>query len=55
MYHVLEASDEVEIDGERRTVERGAVLWVPGDAVHGVFCGEREGRFEDVICRFKET
>lgn len=63
LYYVLAGSGEVEIDGVRHRVTEGSVLWIPGDAVHGVFCGPQEtlrwlyvfpeGRFEDVVYRFK--
>lgn len=63
MYYVLDGSGEVEIDGERHPVKEGSVLWIPGDVMHGVFCGPEEtlrwlyvfpeGRFENIIYRFK--
>ncbi|CAF3496861.1 unnamed protein product [Fusarium graminearum] len=58
MYYVLAGSGQVEIDGVRHDVSEGSVIWIPGDAFHGVFCGPEEtlkwlyvfpeGRFEDV-------
>ncbi|KAL6918478.1 hypothetical protein FSST1_009973 [Fusarium sambucinum] len=63
IYYVLAGSGEVEIDGVRHRVTEGSMLWIPGDAMHGVFCGPGEtlrwlyvfpeGRFEDIIYRFK--
>lgn len=63
IYYVLDGSGEVEIDGERHRVHEGSMLWIPGDVVHGVFCGPQEtlrwlyvfpeGRFSDIIYRFK--
>lgn len=63
MYYVLDGSGEVEINGERHRVAEGSMLWIPGDVVHGVFCGPDEtlrwlyvfpeGRFSDIIYRFQ--
>ncbi|CAN9081735.1 unnamed protein product [Alternaria alternata] len=63
MYYVLSGSGQVEIDGIRHHVNEGTVLWIPGDAVHGVFCGSDEtlkwlyvfpeGKFEKIVYRFK--
>ncbi|CAG9948142.1 unnamed protein product [Clonostachys rosea f. rosea IK726] len=63
IYYVLEGSGEVEIGGVRHHVTEGSLLWIPGDAMHGVFCGPDEtlkwlyvfpeGRFEDIVYRFK--
>ncbi|RSL43906.1 hypothetical protein CEP54_014898 [Fusarium duplospermum] len=63
IYYVLEGSGEVEVDGVRHRVAEGSMLWIPGDAVHGVFCGPNEtlkwlyvfpeGSFEDIVYRFK--
>ncbi|KAI1068305.1 hypothetical protein LB507_004197 [Fusarium sp. FIESC RH6] len=65
LYYVLGGSGQVEIDGVRHDVAEGSVLWIPGDALHGVFCGPEEtlkwlyvfpeGRFEDVKYRFQVT
>ncbi|KAH8646118.1 RmlC-like cupin domain-containing protein [Xylariales sp. PMI_506] len=62
MYYVLSGSGEVEIDGKRQRVSKGTLLWIPGDAEHGVFCEESEtlqwlyvfpgGKFDDVVYRF---
>ncbi|KAJ3535109.1 hypothetical protein NM208_g7268 [Fusarium decemcellulare] len=63
IYYVLAGSGEVEIGGVRHRVTEGSMLWIPGDAMHGVFCGPNEtlkwlyvfpeARFEDIIYRFK--
>ncbi|KAH7024347.1 RmlC-like cupin domain-containing protein [Microdochium trichocladiopsis] len=63
VYYVLDGSGEVEIDGERHRVTEGAMLWIPGDAVHGVFCGPDESLrwlyvfsedcFSNVVYRFQ--
>ncbi|KAF4345812.1 cupin 2 conserved barrel domain protein [Fusarium beomiforme] len=63
VYYVLAGSGQVEIDGVRHDVTEGSVIWIPGDAVHGVFCGTDEslkwlyvfpeGRFEDIKYRFQ--
>ncbi|KAH7180192.1 RmlC-like cupin domain-containing protein [Fusarium sp. MPI-SDFR-AT-0072] len=63
IYYVLAGSGQVEIDGVRHNVTEGTVLWIPGDAMHGAFCGPNEtlkwlyvfpeARFEDIIYRFK--
>lgn len=65
VYYVLAGSGEVEIDGTRHRISEGSMLWIPGDAVHGVFCGPEEtlkwfyifpeGRFEDIVYRFKQS
>lgn len=65
IYYVLAGSGEVEIGGVRHHVTEGSMLWIPGDAMHGVFCGPNEtlkwlyifpeGRFEDIIYRFKDA
>lgn len=62
MYHILSGTGEVEIDGKRRPVAKGMTVWIPGNAEHGVFCGDGEqlrwlyvfpeARFEDVVYRF---
>ncbi|KAF4543649.1 Cupin RmlC-type [Lasiodiplodia theobromae] len=63
IYYVLAGAGEVEIDGKRRKVSEGMMIWIPGNAEHGVFCGEErlkwlyifpEGSFEDVVYRFRE-
>lgn len=62
IYHILSGTGEVEVDGKRRRVSTGMTIWVPGNAEHGVFCGDSEelrwfyvfpeGSFEDVVYRF---
>ncbi|KAF4471984.1 Cupin -type [Fusarium albosuccineum] len=62
VYYILDGSGEVEVEGERYKVSKDMLVWVPGDAEHGVFCGEGEqlrwlymfpeGSFEQVIYRF---
>ncbi|CAF3652165.1 unnamed protein product [Fusarium graminearum] len=42
IYYILEGSGHVEIDGVSHHVTEGSVVWIPGDAVHGVFCGPDE-------------
>ncbi|KAF0322545.1 cupin 2 conserved barrel domain protein [Colletotrichum asianum] len=64
IYYILSGTGSVEIDGKRHAVSGGSILWIPGDAVHGVFCGPGEtlhwlyvfpeARFEDIIYRFQE-
>lgn len=62
IYYILSGTGEIEIDGERTSVSKDMAIWIPGDAEHGVFCGEGEelrwfyvfpeGNFEDVVYRF---
>ncbi|KAH7245025.1 RmlC-like cupin domain-containing protein [Fusarium tricinctum] len=62
IYYVLSGSGQVEIDGVRHYVTEGSMVWIPGDAMHGVFCGPgetlkwlyvfSEGRFENIEYRF---
>ncbi|KAF2141919.1 uncharacterized protein K452DRAFT_358424 [Aplosporella prunicola CBS 121167] len=61
IYYILSGAGEVEIDGQRHSVSKDMIVWIPGDAEHGVFCGEEElewlyvfpeGRYEDVVYRF---
>lgn len=62
IYHILSGTGEVEVDGKRQRVGKGMTVWIPGNAEHGVFCGEDEqlkwfyvfpeGSFEDVVYRF---
>ncbi|KAM5354425.1 hypothetical protein ACJ41O_001074 [Fusarium nematophilum] len=62
IYYVLSGTGEVEVDGERYKVSKDMLVWIPGDAEHGVFCAEGEelrwlyvfpeGSFEQVIYRF---
>lgn len=65
MYYVLSGSGQVEIDGVRHHLSEGSILWIPGNAMHGVFCGPDEtlkwlyifpeGRFDNIIYRFKDA
>lgn len=61
IYYVLSGSGHVEIDGKRVQVGPDTLVWIPGDAEHGVFCeGEEmrwlyvfpEGSFDSVVYRF---
>ncbi|KAI5458523.1 RmlC-like cupin domain-containing protein [Mariannaea sp. PMI_226] len=61
IYYILSGSGEVEVDGKRTRVSKDMVVWIPGDAEHGVFTGDEElkwfyvfpeGSFESVIYRF---
>jgi len=64
VYYVLDGTGEVEIDGKRHRVAEGAMLWIPGDAVHGVFCRPDESlrwlyvfsedRFSNIVYRFQQ-
>ncbi|OHF01741.1 hypothetical protein CORC01_02932 [Colletotrichum orchidophilum] len=63
IYYVLSGSGKVEINGVRHNVSKDQLVWIPGDAEHGVFCdGDEtmtwlyvfpEGRFSDIVYRFK--
>lgn len=63
IYYILSGSGIVEINGVRNHVSEGSVLWIPGNAMHGVVCGPNEtltwfyvfpeARFEDIVYRFK--
>lgn len=65
MYYFLSGTGEVEVDGKRQRVAKGMTVWIPGNAEHGVFCGENEqlrwlyvfpeARFEDVVYRFSHS
>lgn len=61
VYFILSGSGEVEIDGERHFVSRNNLVWIPGDAEHGVFCGDNElswlylfpeDSFDNIVYRF---
>lgn len=67
IYHVLQGRGFVRIDGQEYGVEKGSVVWIPGDAEHGIWnTSEVEGEdlvwfyifavdgFEDVVYRFDE-
>jgi mannose-6-phosphate isomerase-like protein (cupin superfamily) len=42
VYFILSGSGEVEVNGERHSVSKNNLIWIPGDAEHGVFCGDNE-------------
>ncbi|KAF2658119.1 RmlC-like cupin [Lophiostoma macrostomum CBS 122681] len=62
IYHVISGRGVVIIDGREYDVEKGSVVYIPGDAEHGVRCvGEEDlvwlyvfaaDRFGDVVYRF---
>ncbi|KAF4976660.1 hypothetical protein FZEAL_6709 [Fusarium zealandicum] len=62
VYFILSGNGQVEVDGERFKVSKDMLVWIPGDAEHGVFCGGEEelkwlymfpeGSFEKVVYRF---
>ncbi|KAK2606516.1 hypothetical protein N8I77_005259 [Diaporthe amygdali] len=62
IYYILSGSGEVEVDGKRQRVGKDMTVWIPGNAEHGVFCGDGEelrwlyvfpeGSFEDVVYHF---
>lgn len=62
IYYILSGTGELEVDGKRQRVAKDMTIWIPGNAEHGVFCGDGEqlrwfyvfpeGRFEDVVYRF---
>ncbi|KAJ4124251.1 hypothetical protein NW768_009609 [Fusarium equiseti] len=61
VYYILDGSGEVEIEGKRYPVSKGNLIWIPGDAEHGVFCGGEElkwlyifpeSSFDNIIYRF---
>jgi mannose-6-phosphate isomerase-like protein (cupin superfamily) len=64
MYHVISGRGVVLIDGKEYDVEKGSVVFIPGDAEHGVRCvGEEDlvwlyvfatAAFGDVFYRFSE-
>ncbi|KAK2593627.1 hypothetical protein QQS21_008675 [Conoideocrella luteorostrata] len=63
MYYILAGSGNVEVNGVANHVSAGTVLWIPGDAMHGVFCGPKEtlewlyvfpeAQFKNIVYRFK--
>lgn len=65
IYYILSGTGSVEINGERHRVSSGSILWIPGDAIHGVFCGPGEtlhwlyvfpeARFGDITYRFLDA
>ncbi|OBS25413.1 hypothetical protein FPOA_05946 [Fusarium poae] len=61
IYYILSGTGEVEVDGVRHSVSKDNLLWIPGDAEHGVFCGDDELRwlyifpessFDNIVYRF---
>ncbi|KAF5020054.1 hypothetical protein F66182_7935 [Fusarium sp. NRRL 66182] len=63
IYYILSGSGEVEVDGERRKVTKDNLVWIPGDAEHGVFCtGDHlrwlyffpEDSFDNIVYRFTD-
>lgn len=62
IYHILEGSGVVTIDGTQHRVEAGDTVFIPGDAEHGVvnegdavlrlFYVFATDRFSDVVYRF---
>ncbi|KAF2466759.1 RmlC-like cupin [Lindgomyces ingoldianus] len=65
IYHVTHGHGIVSIEGVEYPVEKGTVLFIPGDAEHGIRnTNEREelvwlyvfatDKFEDVVYRFKK-
>ena len=64
IYHVISGTGVVRIDGEEFGVGEGSVVFIPGDAEHGVRCTGREelrwlyvfatDSFGDVVYRFED-
>ncbi|KAJ4987449.1 hypothetical protein SVAN01_07049 [Stagonosporopsis vannaccii] len=64
IYHVTQGKGVVAIEGREYAVEKGTVVWIPGDAEHGVVnTGAEElvwlyvfaaDGFADVVYRFAE-
>ncbi|KAH6622245.1 RmlC-like cupin domain-containing protein [Boeremia exigua] len=62
VYHVVQGRGVITIDGKGYAVEKGSVVWIPGDAEHGIVNeGEEElvwvyvfavDGFEDIVYRF---
>ncbi|KAK6716003.1 hypothetical protein QX201_006890 [Fusarium graminearum] len=61
IYYILSGSGEVEVEGVRHSVSKGNLVWIPGDAEHGVFCGDDElkwlyifpeSSFDNIVYRF---
>ncbi|KAJ4335278.1 hypothetical protein N0V87_006200 [Didymella glomerata] len=64
VYHVTQGKGLVTINGQGHAVSRGSVVWIPGDAEHGIenvgdedlvwlYAFAADG-FEDVVYRFDE-
>ena len=64
IYHVTQGKGVVTIDGKGYEVGKGSVVWIPGDAEHGIEnVGEEDlvwlyafavDGFADVVYRFDE-
>lgn len=64
IYHVTQGRGLVTIDGQEHAVSKGSVVWIPGDAEHGIEnAGEEDlvwlyafaaDGFEDIVYRFDE-
>ncbi|KAF2121838.1 RmlC-like cupin domain-containing protein [Lophiotrema nucula] len=64
IYHVIQGRGIVTIDGEEHGVEKGSVVFIPGDSEHGIRnIGEQDlmwlyvfatDKFEDIVYRFSE-
>lgn len=64
VYHVTQGKGIVTIDGEKHKIGKGGVLWIPGDAEHGIEnVGEEDlvwlyvfavDGFEDVVYNFDQ-
>ncbi|KAF5990051.1 hypothetical protein FBULB1_316 [Fusarium bulbicola] len=61
LYYILSGSGEVEVEGERYPVSKNNLVWIPGDAEHGVFCSDNElswlyvfpeDSFDNIVYRF---
>ncbi|KAI9926314.1 hypothetical protein MW887_004078 [Aspergillus wentii] len=65
IYHILEGSGDVTIDGSIHSVTKGATVFIPGDAEHGIVnTGDvplrwlyvfPTGSFQDVVYRFSDV
>ncbi|CVL09804.1 hypothetical protein LB506_008776 [Fusarium annulatum] len=61
LYYILSGSGEVEVEGQRYPVSKNNLVWIPGDAEHGVFCNDNElswlyvfpeDSFDNIVYRF---
>ncbi|QGI69290.1 hypothetical protein CEK26_013247 [Fusarium fujikuroi] len=61
LYYILSGSGEVEVEGKRYPVSKNNLVWIPGDAEHGVFCNDNElswlyvfpeDSFDNIVYRF---
>lgn len=65
IYYILEGTGTVTIDGNKNLVSKGSVVFIPGDAEHGIVNTGKEplrwfyvfptGSFQDVVYRFSEN